>query len=85
MNRGVRTKHIDENDCNGPRPPVLGRESCASKFIEDGSLEHSHHRAVSSLYQKWSTLQKLLADDQGLELFQKYVEHEATAAFLLYL
>lgn len=76
MNRGVRPKHIDEFEFDGPRPPVPGQESRMSKMTEN-TFERNQHRATLASYAKWNTLTGLLEDAEGLKLFKKYVEHEA--------
>lgn len=76
MNRGVRPKHIDEYECNGPRPPVPGQESRMSRMTESDSERRLHRTSVAS-YSKWNTLTGLLQDGEGLALFKKYVERDA--------
>lgn len=76
MNRGVRPKHIDEYESNGPRPPVPGQESRTSKMTES-AFDRNQHKATLASYSKWNTLTGLLEDAEGLKLFKKYVEREA--------
>ncbi|XP_030370496.1 axin isoform X2 [Scaptodrosophila lebanonensis] len=69
-------KH-DDNECSGPRPPVPGEESRATKMTE-GVTETSKNSPPS--YLNWArTLNHLLEDRDGVELFKKYVEEEAPA------
>lgn len=78
MNRGVRPKHIDEYEGNGPRPPVPGRESSMSTKMTEGALERNHRQTTKlPSYSKWNTLTGLLEDGEGLKLFKKYVERES--------
>nr|XP_036675332.1 axin isoform X2 [Drosophila suzukii] len=72
---GLR-KH-DDNECSGPRPPVPGEESRVKKMTE-GVAETSKNSPPS--YLNWArTLNHLLEDRDGVELFKKYVEEEAPA------
>ncbi|KAH8306216.1 hypothetical protein KR018_004621 [Drosophila ironensis] len=72
---GLR-KHED-NECSGPRPPVPGEESRVKKMTE-GVAETSKNSPPS--YLNWArTLNHLLEDRDGVELFKKYVEEEAPA------
>ncbi|ALC46265.1 Axn [Drosophila busckii] len=72
---GLR-KHVD-NECSGPRPPVPGEESRVKKMTE-GVLDTSRNSPPS--YLNWArTLNHLLEDRDGVELFKKYVEEEAPA------
>ncbi|KPU72806.1 uncharacterized protein Dana_GF22991, isoform B [Drosophila ananassae] len=72
---GLR-KH-DDNECSGPRPPVPGEESRVKKMTE-GVTETSKNSPPS--YLNWArTLNHLLEDRDGVELFKKYVEEEAPA------
>ncbi|XP_032576751.1 axin isoform X2 [Drosophila sechellia] len=72
---GIR-KH-DDNECSGPRPPVPGEESRVKKMTE-GVADTSKNSSPS--YLNWArTLNHLLEDRDGVELFKKYVEEEAPA------
>ncbi|XP_034113313.1 axin isoform X2 [Drosophila albomicans] len=72
---GLR-KH-DDNECSGPRPPVPGEESRVKKMTE-GVIDTSKNSPPS--YLNWArTLNHLLEDRDGVELFKKYVEEEAPA------
>ncbi|XP_017076342.1 axin isoform X4 [Drosophila eugracilis] len=72
---GLR-KH-DDNECSGPRPPVPGEESRVKKMTE-GVADTSKNSPPS--YLNWArTLNHLLEDRDGVELFKKYVEEEAPA------
>ncbi|XP_017857907.1 PREDICTED: axin isoform X2 [Drosophila arizonae] len=72
---GLR-KHGD-NECSGPRPPVPGEESRVKKMTE-GVIDTSKNSPPS--YLNWArTLNHLLEDRDGVELFKKYVEEEAPA------
>ncbi|XP_017041816.1 axin isoform X2 [Drosophila ficusphila] len=72
---GLR-KH-DDNECSGPRPPVPGEESRVKKMTE-GVVDTSKNSPPS--YLNWArTLNHLLEDRDGVELFKKYVEEEAPA------
>ncbi|XP_034097970.1 axin-like [Drosophila albomicans] len=67
----------DNNSCSGPRPPVLGEESRAKKMTEEviNTLKNS-----PPSYLNWArTLNHLLEDRDGMELFKKYVEEDAPA------
>ncbi|KAH8338332.1 hypothetical protein KR059_000166 [Drosophila kikkawai] len=67
----------DDNECSGPRPPVPGEESRVKKMTE-GAVETSKNSPPS--YLNWArTLNHLLEDRDGVELFKKYVEEEAPA------
>ncbi|XP_020811968.1 axin isoform X3 [Drosophila serrata] len=67
----------DDNECSGPRPPVPGEESRVKKMTE-GAGETSKNSPPS--YLNWArTLNHLLEDRDGVELFKKYVEEEAPA------
>ncbi|XP_064553212.1 axin isoform X2 [Drosophila montana] len=69
-------KHGD-NECSGPRPPVPGEESRVKKMTE-GVIDTSKNSPPS--YLNWArTLNHLLEDRDGVELFKKYVEEEAPA------
>ncbi|XP_067616002.1 axin-like isoform X3 [Eurosta solidaginis] len=68
-------RKYDDNECSGPRPPVPGEESRAKKMIE-GVADSSRNSPPS--YLNWArTLNHLLEDRDGVELFKKYVEEEA--------
>ncbi|XP_032592819.1 axin isoform X2 [Drosophila grimshawi] len=72
---GLR-KH-DDNECSGPRPPVPGEESRVKKMTE-GVIDTLKNSPPS--YLNWArTLNHLLEDRDGVELFKKYVEEEAPA------
>ncbi|XP_075147071.1 protein axin isoform X1 [Haematobia irritans] len=70
-------RKYDDNECCGPRPPVPGEESRVRKMTE-GVGEHLRNSPPS--YLNWArTLNHLLEDRDGVELFKKYVEEEAPA------
>ncbi|XP_068152113.1 axin isoform X1 [Drosophila tropicalis] len=70
-------KH-DDNECSGPRPPVPGEESRVKKMTEGVIIDTSKNSPPS--YLNWArTLNHLLEDRDGVELFKKYVEEEAPA------
>ncbi|XP_037814946.1 axin [Lucilia sericata] len=70
-------RKYDDNECSGPRPPVPGEESRVRKMTE-GVGEHMRNSPPS--YLNWArTLNHLLEDRDGVELFKKYVEEEAPA------
>ncbi|KAM7363781.1 protein axin isoform 1-T1 [Cochliomyia hominivorax] len=70
-------RKYDDNECSGPRPPVPGEESRVRKMTE-GVGEHLRNSPPS--YLNWArTLNHLLEDRDGVELFKKYVEEEAPA------
>ncbi|XP_053964097.1 axin [Anastrepha ludens] len=68
-------RKYDDNECSGPRPPVPGEESRVKKMTE-GVADSSRNSPPS--YLNWArTLNHLLEDRDGVELFKKYVEEEA--------
>ncbi|XP_034664411.1 axin isoform X2 [Drosophila subobscura] len=74
---GIHRKH-DDNECSGPRPPVPGEESRVKKMTEGIALDTLKNSPPS--YLNWArTLNHLLEDRDGVELFKKYVEEEAPA------
>ncbi|XP_055383005.1 axin isoform X2 [Condylostylus longicornis] len=74
MSHTPKSKKIDDNECSGPRPPVPGEE-CRSKKMTEGVPESSRNSPPS--YLNWArTLNHLLEDRDGVELFKKYVEEE---------
>ncbi|SPP80939.1 axin isoform X1 [Drosophila guanche] len=73
----IHRKH-DDNECSGPRPPVPGEESRVKKMTEGIALDTLKNSPPS--YLNWArTLNHLLEDRDGVELFKKYVEEEAPA------
>ncbi|XP_065370738.1 axin isoform X2 [Calliphora vicina] len=70
-------RKYDDNECSGPRPPVPGEE-CRVRKMTEGLGEHMRNSPPS--YLNWArTLNHLLEDRDGVELFKKYVEEEAPA------
>uniref|UniRef100_A0A0K8W947 Axin n=1 Tax=Bactrocera latifrons TaxID=174628 RepID=A0A0K8W947_BACLA len=68
-------RKYDDNECSGPRPPVPGEESRVKKMTE-GVADSSRNSPPS--YLNWArTLNHLLEDRDGVDLFKKYVEDEA--------
>lgn len=84
-------KEIDEYECsgNGPRPRVPGKESRPIKMSDRGYASSSTIGATVCVAQddiladcarvkRWrDNLSTLLSDEEGAELFQKFVEEEA--------
>lgn len=79
---------FDEYECsgNGPRPPVPGKESRISKMTETAASCGAYYAQSSAedasdeciRVSKWQEkLENLLADKKGMELFRRFVEHEA--------
>ncbi|XP_020715291.1 axin isoform X1 [Ceratitis capitata] len=68
-------RKYEDNECSGPRPPVPGEESRVKKMTE-GVADSSRNSPPS--YLNWArTLNHLLEDRDGVELFKRYVEEEA--------
>ncbi|XP_037947244.1 axin isoform X2 [Teleopsis dalmanni] len=77
MSHSLGFRKHDDNECSGPRPPVPGEESRTKKMTE-GVTECSRNTPPS--YLNWArTLNHLLEDRDGVELFKKYVEEEDPA------
>lgn len=69
------TPKYSDDECSGPRPRVPGGESRITKMTE-GAPECS--KGSKRSYLNWAiTLSNLLEDQDGVELFEKYVEEEA--------
>lgn len=75
----------EEYECsgNGPRPPVPGKECQMTESVNVCGAYHAPSMADDAIddcirVAKWQDkLENLLADKKGMELFRRFVEHEA--------
>lgn len=76
MSHSLGFRKYDDNECSGPRPPVPGQESQSKKMTEGAAVDSLRNTPPS--YLNWArTLNHLLEDRDGVELFKRYVEEEA--------